>query len=243
MKKISTILLILAICTVAPLEMNAQWKNKKIKGSGNVTETSRTTQPYDEVQVVGSITVNLVSGNEGNITIMADNNLHEYIEVETNGDVLKVKMKKGISYSSKHDIVVTVPFTDLSEVSLTGSGDVTSTKPIKGNSLTFNVVGSGDMILAIDAETVEAKITGSGDMRLSGSANNLEVKVSGSGDFEGYSLNAANTEVYVSGSGDAEVNAKNALKARVNGSGDVRYKGSPEMSDTKVLGSGSIKSN
>ena len=242
MKKISTLLAV-AICLVGATEMQAQWKKNKVKGNGNITTKTVTTSDYDQVKVVGSLTVDLVSGNEGSISVTADDNLHEYIEIESNDGVLKVKMKKGVSYSSKHDIVVKVPFKDLSEVSLTGSGDVRSESPIKGSNLSLMVTGSGDMVLAVDGDTVDAKITGSGDMKLSGSANNLEVKVTGSGDFEGYTLNAASTEVYVSGSGDAEVNAKNNLKARVSGSGDIRYTGNPGKSDTKVMGSGSIKSN
>ena len=97
------------------------------------------------------------------------------------------------------------------------------------------------MVLTTEATGIDAKITGSGDMKLSGNVENLEVKVSGSGDFEGYSLEAANVEVYVSGSGDAQVTANSSIKARVNGSGDVRYKGNPERNDTKVMGSGTIK--
>ena len=80
-------------------------------------------------------------------------------------------------------------------------------------------------------------------MTLTGSVNELEVKVSGSGDFMGNGLKSNNTQAYVSGSGDIEVNATKSLKARVNGSGDIEYSGSPETSDTKVLGSGSISSN
>ena len=243
MKTINTIILLIAICFLIPTNGHAQWKNKKIKGSGTITESSRSTGDYDNVKVVGSITVNLVAGNEGQITIKADDNLHNYIEIESEGAILKVKVQKGISITSKHKIVVTVPFSELSEVSLTGSGDVTSNSTIKGSNLTFTVTGSGDMNLPIEGDIVDAKVTGSGDMVLSGTANALEVKVTGSGDFEGYTLSAQHTEAYVSGSGDAEVTANSGLKARVHGSGDIRYKGNPERSDTKVMGSGTIKSN
>jgi hypothetical protein len=80
-------------------------------------------------------------------------------------------------------------------------------------------------------------------LTLTGMATNLEVKVSGSGDFKGSSLNSENTQVYVSGSGDVEVTATKSIKARVNGSGDIRYSGNPVSSDTKVMGSGDISSN
>ena len=242
MKTAINLTLATIIALFGTLEMKAQWKNKRVKGSGNVTTTNRTVQPYDEIAAVGSITVVLEAGDEGAITIKADDNLHEYVEVENDGDKLKVKMKKGTSYSSKNDIIVKVPFRDLSKVSITGSGDVMGKDAIKGDHLALTVTGSGDMLLEMDANHLDAKVTGSGDMKLSGKTDSLEIKVSGSGDFMGYGLKAKNTEVYISGSGDAEVVASSSIKARVHGSGDVSYKGNPSKSDTKVLGSGSISS-
>jgi len=242
MKNTRKLSILIALVFLGTISVQAQWGKNKVKGSGNLTTTKITTAAYDEIAVVGSLTAELVAGNEGDITIKADDNLHDLLDIESTNGKLVVKMKKGVSYSSKHDIVVTVPFTEISTITLTGSGDILSKSTIKGNALTMNVTGSGDVVLTTDATGIDAKVTGSGDMKLSGNVENLEVKVSGSGDFEGYSLDAANVEVYVSGSGDAQVTANTSIKARVNGSGDIRYKGSPATSDTKVMGSGNIKS-
>ncbi len=237
--------IILTVCSAIALfgttNVTAQWGKNQVKGSGNVTTTKITTADYDEIAVVGSITAELVSGKEGNISIKADDNLHEFVEVESTNGKLTVKIKKGVSYSSRHDIVVTVPFTEIGTISLTGSGDVIGKDTVKGKALSINITGSGDVVLATEATGIDAKITGSGDMKLSGKVENLEVKVSGSGDFSGYSLDATNVEVYVSGSGDAEVKAIASLKSRVNGSGDIRFKGSPPVNDNKVMGSGSVR--
>lgn len=242
MKRTMKTMLAIALVALVSIPVQAQWNKNKIKGSGNVTTTNRTTQSYDKISAVGSITVVLIAGDEGAITISADDNLHEYVEVESNGDELKVKIKKNTNYSSKNDIVVTVPFREISEVSITGSGDVMGKDTVKGDNLSLMVTGSGDLVLDTESTSIDAKITGSGDMKLSGKTTNLEVKVSGSGDFMGYGLSATNSEVYVSGSGDAEVYTTASIKARVNGSGDVDYKGNPAKSDTKVLGSGTISS-
>lgn len=220
---------------------DAQWGKNQVKGSGNITTTKVTTADYDEISVVGSLTAELVSGKEGAITITADDNLHQLLDIESTNGTLVIKTKKGASYSSKNDIVVTVPFSEVSTISLTGSGDVIGKNTVKGSALTINVTGSGDVVLATEATGIDAKVTGSGDMKLSGKVKNLEVKVSGSGDFEGYNLEATNVEVYVSGSGDAQVTANAAIKARVNGSGDIKYKGNPAESDKKVVGSGTVK--
>ena len=155
---------------------------------------------------------------------------------------IKIKTKKGVSLKTKKGIHITVPFKDFNDLSLTGSGDINTEDTIKTSNFDVSLTGSGDIVLDIEANEIDAKLTGSGDLKLDGRVDELEVKVTGSGDFEGSSLNSKNTQVYVSGSGNANVNATNSIKARVNGSGDVRYSGVPEFSDNKVSGSGSIKS-
>ena len=44
------------------------------------------------------------------------------------------------------------------------------------------------------------------------------------------------------GSADIKVTATEMIKARVSGSGDIRYKGNPKKIDTKTSGSGDISS-
>jgi hypothetical protein len=224
------------------LSHSQNWgKNNKVDGSGNITTKTVTTQAYDVINVVGSMDVALENGSEGNITVTADDNFHEHITIESNGTVLTIEIEKNFSLQSKKGIHITVPFKDLTQITLMGSGDIKTKNTIKATEFSISVTGSGDAILDIEATTIDAKLTGSGDIELKGKVQDLEVKISGSGDFEGTSLTATNTEAYVSGSGDAKVFAKNSIKARVNGSGGIQYIGNPAKSDTKVMGSGSIK--
>jgi len=216
---------------------------KKVKGNGNVTTKTHKTSDYQKVDVVGFMDVILEKGTEGTITVKTDDKIHEYVIIESNKGVLKIKIKNNVNISTKKGLYITVPFKDIDNVSLTGSGDVLTKDQIKSDQFEAEVTGSGDMILDIDANRIDAKVTGSGDIKISGKATDLEIKVTGSGDFDGGSLISQNVEAYVSGSGDARVVAKNSIKARVNGSGDINYSGNPSTSDNKVMGSGDISSN
>jgi hypothetical protein len=187
--------------------------------------------------------IHLEKGTEGNISVTTDDNLHEYLEIEVKDNTLVIKTKKNTYLKTKKGIHIKVPFNDISEVSLVGSGDIDTKDTIKADELDVRVTGSGDVVLAVESNMVDANITGSGDMVLTGSTNSLDVSVTGSGDFKGSDLVSQNTEARVSGSGDARVVAKQSLKARVNGSGDITYSGNPEKSDTKTSGSGDISSN
>lgn len=216
-----------------------QWKS--IKGNGKMTTIKRTTDSYDAIKCAGSMDFILVSGNEGNITIEGEKNLLEYIITEVKDNVLKVKVKKGknLKPSKNKTIKITIPFEDISKISLAGSGDLWNKDVIHADNLDVALAGSGDLTLNVESTSVEGA-AGSGDLTLKGSTNNLKAKVAGSGDFHGFDLQANNTEVSVAGSGDAKVVSNKSIKARVAGSGDIVYKGDPGKKDTKVTGAGSI---
>lgn len=217
---------------------HAQWS--KIKGNGKIVTEKRTTAGYDEISVSGFFDVVLVSGKEGGITIKGEENLLPYIKVEVKDNILKIYTEKNINISTKESIVLTVPFEQISAISLSGSGDVKSKNTIVAKNLKAKLSGSGDLTLDVKATEFEAHLSGSGDVVISGSADNFISKTSGSGDVDAVNLIAKKADVSISGSGDMKVNCTENLYARVSGSGDIEYKGNPQFKDTKVSGSGEI---
>jgi len=226
---------------------HAQWwgNGEKIKGNGKVTTITRTTTDYDGISCAGSFDYILVSGTEGKITIEGEENLLQYVITEVKDNKLIVKTEKNInlSPSSNKTIKITIPFKDIDNVSLAGSGDLTNTDTIKATDLKVSLAGSGDVVLTVETNNVKGSLAGSGDLTLKGNTNNLEANIAGSGDFHGFNLQSNITEVSIAGSGDARVVSNESLKARVSGSGDIEYKGNPKTEDSKVAGSGSIRNN
>ncbi len=234
MKKSILFLAFLACSFIA----NAQ----KIKGNGNMTTITRSTSDYDGIKCAGSFDYILVAGTEGNITIEGEENLLEYIVTEVKGGNLIVKTENNVNLriSKGKTIKITIPFKDINNVSLAGSGDLWNEDKITSTNLDVALAGSGDVVLNVEASSIVGKLAGSGDLTLKGNTNELEAKVAGSGDFHGFNLQSNHTNVAVAGSGDAEVVSNISLKARVAGSGDIEYRGNPKTEDTKVAGSGSI---
>lgn len=215
---------------------------EKISGNGEITTKTISTGGYDIIKATGFMDIHLKKGPEGRITVSTDDNLHEYITIEVKDNILFLKTKENINIETKTGVHITVPFKVISKVALTGSGNIETKDMISVSEFTASVTGSGDVDLAVEASKVQAMITGSGDITISGSTSNIEVNLSGSGDFNGFDIDSQNTSVSVSGSGDAEVVANESLVARVNGSGNIIYKGNPEKKDIKTSGSGNISS-
>ncbi|MGE6352672.1 head GIN domain-containing protein [Flavobacterium sp. NPDC079362] len=222
---------------------NAQWlSNDKKKGNGNIVTETRTTADYDAIKISGSFDVDLVAGKEGKIIIKGEENLISAIKVEVEGDVLKIYTEKGINIrpSMGKKIQVTIPFEKISEVTLSGSGNVQSKDVIKNDKLLAKLSGSGNFYLAVDSNTLELNLSGSGNVQLKGNADSFTTKLSGSGDIDTTDLQSKIVDVNVSGSGNSKINCKESLTARVSGSGNIKYTGNPEKRDVKVSGSGNI---
>ena len=239
MKKSILLMVALMFVTIS----NAQWwGNKKVKGNGNMTTETRNTGDYDGVKCAGSMDYILVAGTEGKIKLEGESNLLEHIITEIKGNDLIIKVEKGINLSPSWNktIKVTIPFKDISSVSLAGSGDLWNEDKITASDFNVSLAGSGDMTLNIESSSVEGSLAGSGDIILKGNTENLSLKLAGSGDIHAFALQSDHTEASIAGSGDIEVVSNKSLKARVSGSGDIEYKGNPSKEDTKVSGSGSI---
>ncbi|WP_420601013.1 head GIN domain-containing protein [Flagellimonas sp.] len=238
MKKLITLGLALSMVAIT----NAQW-GRRIKGNGNVVTIERSVGNYDAVALAGWFDVELVDGNEGEITLKGESNLLEYIKTEVKNGKLVIKVEKGVNLRPSNwnsGIYVTVPVEQINSVALSGSGDIVGKTTLKSDNFDARMSGSGDISLSVDAQNVKAALSGSGDINLEGKTTDLDIQVSGSGDVKAYELEAEFVSAQVSGSADIRVTANQAIDARVSGSGDIHYRGNPKKINTKSSGSGDI---
>lgn len=126
------------------------------------------------------------------------------------------------------------------EADISGSGDL----KVKGNCRDLNsqVSGSGRLYVANSIDgTAKFGLSGSGKVLAAGKARLVKANVSGSGKVLAEGLETDRCEVNISGSGDVEINVKSELDARITGSGNVSYKGSPNHVNSHSSGSGKIR--
>ena len=236
MKKLIILIAIVAFVILS----NAQ--RKKIKGNGNVTTITRTVSDYNKIGASGSFDITLEAGTEGTLTIKAEENVLEYLITEVEGENLKIKWKKGITIKTAKKILITIPFEDIEEVALAGSGDIISTDVVEADTFKIALAGAGDVDLRLNVSSLKVAISGSGDVDLTGTATNLDCALSGSGGVDADALITDKASIRIVGSGDVSVHVNEELDVKVSGSGDVSYKGNPKKNTSKVSGSGSVRS-
>lgn len=239
MKFISFSLAILSFALVSTSAVHAQ--KKRIKGEGPVVSQDRKAGSFNSIHTHGSFNVTITDDATTTVKVDAQQNLQEYIEVETEGNELHIRPKKGYNIHPDKDIEIFVSVPELQGVYLSGSGNIRSTNLLNGSE-TFEArsSGSGNIQLEVQTSDLKTSLSGSGNIMLKGKTNDFEGRIAGSGNIKAKDLQSSNTSVSISGSGSAEVVANAKLDTRIAGSGDIKYWGNGSVS-SKVSGSGSIR--
>jgi hypothetical protein len=76
--------------------------------------------------------------------------------------------------------------------------------------------------------------SGSSSAKLAGRVESLKISLAGAGKVDAFDLVADKVEVEVLGSGSADVNAVRTLSLMVIGSGTVRYRGDPKVTNNAI---------
>ncbi len=245
----------LACSIVIPANPNA------IKGSGNIVTQTLDVSNFNSVTLENSGDVYLEQGQTESVTVEADDNILPLLETKVVGKELVLSTKPNTSINPSQKIVYRITVKDLSRISLDGSGNF-YVSPIQSDSMEISLQGSGNInvddlstgrlsmnldgsgnisIDKLTATAEEASINGSGDVKLAGEAPTQKISFNGSGNYRAGDLKSQSVDINIPGSADVTVWVTDSLKARIDGSGTVRYYGKPSVDQTGN-GSGKIVS-
>lgn len=194
---------------------------------------------FTEIDLDINANVNIKQGKSQSVEVIGPQELIDVLNKEVKGEKWEIKYTKR-RVDSKKSLQINITVTQLNELDVNGSGDVSGDNAFHGDKMELSINGSGTIKLELYVEELELDINGSGDMKISGSAEELEVNINGSGNLKCSELTAENAEFEINGSGDSEIHVTKKLSASINGSGDIHYSGNPSMKVRKN-GSGSLK--
>lgn len=146
MKKYTLVLLLL----VATMTTFAQ-KKEKIKGSKTVTIATKEIGEFNSLEVNDNLEVYLERGEKNEIKIEADDNLHEIIGMDLNGQALRIYTSKEASIFKK--LIVRVTYTkDLTKVIAKNTTVVNAIQELQLDDITFNSVDYSKLFLNVNAK-------------------------------------------------------------------------------------------
>ena len=232
--------LILVLCLLS-LSNCESLISQSVKGSGPIVSETIEMSNITGLGLGISANIYVKQGNSQKIEVKGQQNIIDLLKKKPKGNNWTVEFERGTRVRNYEQLEVYVTLTELSSLSIGGSGSIIGkNKFTKVNNLGISIGGSGDVKIDVDANDISCSIGGSGEISLQGTADELKVSIGGSGDVEAINLNVKECKISSAGSGNVEISVDNYLDVTLVGSGDVRYKGDPKIKKS-IVGSGKVK--
>jgi hypothetical protein len=209
-----------------------------VSGNGQVVDIEKDVLEFSEISISGAFDVHLRQADESEIFLRIDENLEEYIQVEVEGDRLKVRTKRPIRKAESLALYISV--NDITEIDLNGAIELSGKGPIRFKNIDIECNGASEVDLTLFGSNLKFDGTGASEARFNGEVTRAKLEVNGSGEIDAPGLEIEDAEIEINGSGEATVFVTKKLDVEVNGSGDVKYYGEPAISQD-INGSGSIQ--
>ena len=230
------------VAVVAAAVLLGFWKPfGQVVGSGTFDTENRDFTDFAVVEVGWGFKVEIGQADSYSISIKADDNMFDYIEVSQTGDTLTIGLKWGHIYQNVTlRAEITVP--DLYELDFSGGTHGT----VEGftSSHAFAVDLSGGSRLSGDFTTSgDAQFSLSGGSRLigmDGAANDLRVSASGGSNLELSDFSVHDTSVNLSGGSSATINLEGRLDGDLSGGSHLKYVGNPTTVDVNTSGGSTV---
>jgi hypothetical protein len=197
------------------------------RGSGNVIPETRTVSGgFRTVEVSGAIDVYVKQDSTSSVKVETDDNLQQYIRVETNGSALEIYTESGINLRPSHKTKVFVSNPAFDGFKVSGASSVTSENEISsGERISVQLSGASEGRLEINAPRVIVDVSGASGANLRGRTKDLEASASGASKIRGYDLLTENSSVDASGASHIEVYASVKVEGEASGASGINYRG------------------
>ena len=214
-----------------------------IEGNGRTISKSFSFTNFTEVVSYGDFDV-FIEQNDSNyfsVDVDADENFMPYLLISKRNNRLEIKTENNRCFKEGDRISVFIKMPQILYAELAGSGHMDiNCNQYYNDSQTAVTSGSGEIdMYGIYAGTLETKISGSGLITLQGQTDEHDLEISGSGDVKSYDLDSNTCYVDIPGSGYAQVFVYDYLDINIPGSGNVYYKGNPNVK-YRITGSGAV---
>jgi len=212
--------------------------SKGVTGTGPVIEDARMLTSVNEIVLDGSMDVRLMAADEQSIIVHAQAEIQPVLKTMVKGETLTIFIEGSASMTEGTYVEISIPM--LKSVTTKGSGSVNG-GGFKGDKLSISTDGSGSVTLKeLVYDSYTSKVSGSGGIELEGRGKKLDVETDGSGDINATGLIVDKAKATTKSSGSIMVSVGGELKAKIGGSGDIKYNGSPKV-DLEDNGSGELK--
>jgi len=239
-KAFSTILAIaiIAIVVAAVVVGAAAWYLQN-SPSNQKTQTYTFTD-FTTINVSSAFKVNVTQSSQYSITITANEESLDQIEVNKAGNTLTITVKPGSIFTNfSPQAQITMP--KLENVVFSGATHGTAEGFNSQDPITINLSGASSLdIKSLQAGNITTDVSGASRFTATGTANDLVCTASGASTLNLLNLTANNANMNLNGASHATINVNGRLDADVSSASTLEYTGSPTLGTINTSGASTI---
>jgi hypothetical protein len=192
----------------------------KVVGSGTFESQKKDFMDFTIVEVGGGFEVEILQSSSYDITITADDNMFNYIEVSKTGDTLTIGLKWGYDYQNV-SLKAKIKMPDLYGLMFSGGTHGTAQEFSSSHDLELSL--SGGSIVSVEGEANDLTASGSGGSQL---------------DLSEFPVHDAT--VNLSGGSHATIHLDGRLEGTLSGGSHLKYLGDPNPIDVSTSGGSTV---
>lgn len=211
-----------------------------VKGDGNVVSKNRNiSDDFSRIEVSRGLDLYLTKSRDVSLEVEADGNLHELIETEVRGGVLRITSSRNIWSAKSKKVHLSVDH--LNGIGINSGAEVYTRNTFVSDELSIDISSGASAEMELKVEDLSCDISSGADIRLSGEAENFRVSSSSGSDVKAYELNARNCRADASSGSDIQLMATETIEAKATSGADIKYKGNPRVLEQEDNSGGSVR--
>lgn len=212
-----------------------------IHADGEVTSVHYDINGYSGLRVSDAFNAYVnFSEDEEDIRIEANDNLHEKIVVERDGDVLVIRLQNHTSVKGRAILNAYITAPNLSTFWLNGASRLTLENQWNTQNGKVEVSGASDFNGEVDMDYLDVELNGASTINLYGNVSTLDAELSGSSDLLDYDLDISHLDIDLSGASAASVSVEGTISVKASGASNLNYKGDAEILKSELSGSSNV---
>jgi hypothetical protein len=228
----------------------------------DIVERTVEISDVNSLHIEGDGVLEVRIGAEPSLTMTGLKSQLDKMTVDAKGTTLRVR-KKGRWWSSESfKINYQVTLKTLEGLNVNGGMAVNVLSPIQADNFEFNLNGGGEVnflamavehrlvlklnggselnIPQLKAGELEVKANGAAEITLAGQVHKQILKFNGASEYRAYGLESNVVDIRSSGASEAKLWVKEKLELHLNGAGEIKYYGAPEV-HSQIAGVGGVE--
>ncbi len=229
----------LTSCIFIPGGLPTIGPEPEVTGSQDMATWEYELADFTNVNVSSAFTVDVSQSDSYSVSITANRNLLDYLNIYQRGKTLYIGLKRARYSNVRYEANITMPLLLNLELSGASKGDISGFS--SANPLKLELSGASRISGSIETGDCNFDLSGASRVELAGSGNDADIDASGASKVELADFPINNAEVKLSGASNAMLNLDGRLDADLSGASHLEYIGEPTMGVIETSGGSTLE--